>query len=260
MAKIKIDDEFRSLIPPISADELTQLEENLKQGGCRDPLVIWAGGNILLDGHNRLEICTRNGIDYEVTDVVLDGRDDAKIWIIRNQFGRRNLQPFQRVELIMKLKPLLEAKAKEQQRGGQGGVLLNQIPGEANVNVNKALAKEAGVSHDYVHKAGVIIKYADEETKEALRKGKKKITSEYARIKKEVPGAVKPWKVTRTPRKPDDDKKPKTNKPTQRQRDEFYDGAKAIYELTRVPWLQISVVELKSKAEQLWLAVQKYYG
>lgn len=54
---IKIDPEFKALIPPLDADERAQLEANIVADGCRDPLVLWC--DVLLDGHNRHEICTR---------------------------------------------------------------------------------------------------------------------------------------------------------------------------------------------------------
>jgi phage N-6-adenine-methyltransferase len=39
---IKIDAEFAALIPPLSAEERQQLEENIiEHGGARDPLVVW---------------------------------------------------------------------------------------------------------------------------------------------------------------------------------------------------------------------------
>ena len=53
---IVIDAEFAALIPPLSAEERQQLEENVvEHGGARDPLVVWAskGKLTLLDGHNR---------------------------------------------------------------------------------------------------------------------------------------------------------------------------------------------------------------
>ena len=36
-----IDPEFRDLIPPLSAQELENLEESLLREGCREPIVIW---------------------------------------------------------------------------------------------------------------------------------------------------------------------------------------------------------------------------
>ena len=37
---IRIDPEFESLIPPLTADEFKQLEENCVAEGIRDPLVV----------------------------------------------------------------------------------------------------------------------------------------------------------------------------------------------------------------------------
>ncbi len=90
---IQIDPEFKSLIPPLGASEREQLESNLLAEGCRDPLVVWKGRNILLDGHNRYEICTSEGIEFSTVSIDLPDRDAALDWIIRNQLGRRNLTP-----------------------------------------------------------------------------------------------------------------------------------------------------------------------
>ncbi|MGK7957387.1 MAG: hypothetical protein AB4063_19365, partial [Crocosphaera sp.] len=42
-------------------------------------------------GHNRYEICVKNGIDYELIEIELPTREDARLWIMRNQLGKRNL-------------------------------------------------------------------------------------------------------------------------------------------------------------------------
>jgi N6-adenosine-specific RNA methylase IME4 len=51
---------------------------------------------ILIDGHNRLEICTRLNLPYEVVEVAFEDRDAAALWIEENQVGRRNLSEDQR--------------------------------------------------------------------------------------------------------------------------------------------------------------------
>ncbi len=168
-SKVKVDREFQSLIPPLAPDEYKQLEANLIADGCRDPLVTWQG--VLLDGHNRLEICNRLSLEYQtVPKLTIENRADAKEWIITNQLGRRNLQPFQRAELALKLKPSIEAAAKEKQKESGGAV--PQKSAKAPIDTRKEVAKAAGVSHDTIRKAEHIIEHADEETKEALRTGK----------------------------------------------------------------------------------------
>jgi hypothetical protein len=106
-APLTIDPEFQALCPPLTADEYQQLEANLCAEGCRDPLIVWRHDDawFLLDGHNRLAICQKHGLPYEVddieamSDVELESRYDAMDWIINNQLGRRNLTPEQRSDL-----------------------------------------------------------------------------------------------------------------------------------------------------------------
>ena len=114
---IRIDKEFESLIPPLSDDEFKQLEENCVKEGIRDALVVWKvpnGDQILVDGHNRMKISAKHGgIPFQIKEMSFNLREDAIAWIIRNQFGRRNLSLFDRGELALKLKPILAKEAKE---------------------------------------------------------------------------------------------------------------------------------------------------
>ena len=91
----RIDPEFKKLIPALSAEEYMQLETNITEDGCRDPLTVWQEENLLLDGHNRFEICKRYGMEYELFFVSLADRQSAINWIINNQLGRRNVTPEQ---------------------------------------------------------------------------------------------------------------------------------------------------------------------
>jgi len=183
-----VDDEFKALIPPLTPEERSQLEKNLLQDGCIQPLVVWRKTGLLLDGHNRLEICHLHGIKYDTVGVALDGRDDAKAWIICNQFGRRNLAPYQRAELALALEPLIRAKAKEKQREtgktvgrGQGKVLAN-LP--KPIDTRKEVARAAGLGERTIANAKVIKERASEETKVALRRGETTINREFTAIKR----------------------------------------------------------------------------
>lgn len=157
-----IDQEFKDLIPPLSQDELLQLEENIKKDGCRDPLVVCDG--VLIDGHNRYSICKKLGIDFKTTRMFFESRDEIKIWIIRNQFGRRNLALFTRTTLALALEPLIAKKAKANLvasgelfgKGSQNSA--DPIPA---IETRKEIAKAANVSHDTVSKVKLINKAND---------------------------------------------------------------------------------------------------
>ena len=93
MQNIIIDKEFKNLLPALDKSVYAALEENLLQNGCRDSLVLWNG--ILIDGHNRYNICTEHSIPFNTVDKEFESRDEVLIWIITTQISRRNLTPEQ---------------------------------------------------------------------------------------------------------------------------------------------------------------------
>ena len=119
---ITIDKEFQSLIPPLSEDEYKQLEANCVADGIRDPLVVWKqedGTMVLLDGHNRMKISAEHGgIPFQIVEKHFRNRDEALVWIFRNQIGRRNLSAYDRSVLALKLKPKVAELAKKSQSSG----------------------------------------------------------------------------------------------------------------------------------------------
>lgn len=110
-----VDAEFRALIPPLSAEERAGLEAALLRDGCMDTLKVWRKGDddILLDGHNRAEICERHGIAYQVEPVLaVNSRDAAIRWMAEHQCHRRNLNEAQRSMLAALLAPLGNGQRK----------------------------------------------------------------------------------------------------------------------------------------------------
>src|SRR5437588_167259 len=57
---LKVKPEFQRLIPVQAKGELLAIDESIKQEGCRDPLLVWKGRNIVLDGHTRRELCMKH--------------------------------------------------------------------------------------------------------------------------------------------------------------------------------------------------------
>lgn len=180
---IKIDKEFQSLIPPLTADEFRQLEENILHDGIRDPLVVWPqenGDNILIDGHNRFEISAKHsGIQFKILSKEFKDRDEAKAWIIRNQFGRRNLSAYDRSVLALKLKPIIEEKAKEKEHIRKTTCQKS----DESYDTKKELASIAGVSHDTIHKVETIENSGNEYIKQAVQSGDISINQGYRDVK-----------------------------------------------------------------------------
>jgi ParB-like chromosome segregation protein Spo0J len=134
-----IDPEFKALIPPLQPAELEQLENSLRGRGCLDPIKVWQGTNIIIDGHNRYEICTRRGIEFKVTEIRLTDRDTVKNFMILNQLGRRNLSPD--VASLLRGK-LYNAAKKEQHRPEKRGQNEPVTP----MRTAETVAAQTGVS------------------------------------------------------------------------------------------------------------------
>ena len=141
-----IDPKFKALIPPLAPEELAQLEANILADGCRDPLVTWRG--ILIDGHNRFEICSRHGLEFQTVEREFSDREAVMNWMDANQLGRRNLQPQQAEFLRGRI--YNRRKKKEGWEKGRSRILDQNDP----VSTAEQVAAETGVSSATVKRNG----------------------------------------------------------------------------------------------------------
>lgn len=160
---IVVDKEFQSKIPPITQEEFHTLEANiLADGVIRDPLVVW--GNVLVDGHNRLRILQKHPeLQFFTCNVEFQNRDEAIAWICRNQLGRRNLTPENRMYLL--------GKQYEAEKKSHGGHMKdpNFIP--AGESTSERIARENNTSAKTVMRAAQYCKGIDmaEEVRPGIR-------------------------------------------------------------------------------------------
>lgn len=179
--EITVNPKFESLIPRLTDDEFKQLEENVLRDGIAEPLVVWNG--TLIDGHNRYKLAKKHGLDFKTREMAFDSENDAEIWIIKNQFGRRNLSKYDRSILALKLKPVIAERAKENMLATQNNDNASAYQkSEKQVNTTKEIAKLAGVSHDTIHKVEVIEAKGSDELKQKVRSGEKSINEAYISV------------------------------------------------------------------------------
>ena len=116
LSALKIDPEFQGKIPPLTFEELNQLEANiLRDGRIINPIIVWRG--LIVDGHNRYTIAKKHPeIPFTVHEKEFASRYEAIIWICKNQLGRRNLTPEQKKYLIGK-----QYEAEKMKLGGDHG-------------------------------------------------------------------------------------------------------------------------------------------
>lgn len=172
-----IDNEFKGLIPPLTDEEYKGLEESILKDGCRDALVLW--GEILVDGHNRYEICTRRNIPFKTVQMELSDRKSAIEWIILNQFGRRNLPKHERARLALRLKPVIAEKAKETQGNRNDLTFSKNLEKVESTYTDDKIAAVSGVSTETIRKVERIEEKAPEPVVQASRKGEVSVNTAY---------------------------------------------------------------------------------
>ena len=155
----KIDNELKNLIPPLTIEEKKQLKENLLKEGIRDALVLGEYLDsdelitVLIDGHNRLEIANNNGLLYDTKTISFDNYESVKEWMILHQFGRRNLNNYQRSILALELEKVFQEKAKDNlilsgENFGKGSEISpNPID---KIDTRKQLSKVANVGEQTI--------------------------------------------------------------------------------------------------------------
>lgn len=169
---IVIREVFKKLISPLSEEEYSLLEESICKEGCRDPLTLWE--NILIDGHNRYEICKKHDIPFETRKLAFKNEDEAKTWIITNQIARRNLIPLEKAELAIRLKALY----------------LDLVPGpstdsnesnksESESSIKEKVGKLCGVSRKTIDRVEKIKELATPEEIEKVRRGENTVKGLY---------------------------------------------------------------------------------
>lgn len=153
--ELKIDYEFQSKIPPLTADELFRLQESiLQEGRLINPIVVWNG--IIVDGHNRYKFVSQHPeIKYDIYEKHFDDRNDAIAWICKNQLGRRNLTPEQKKYLIGKQYEAEKSShgAKHFQGNQYSKVVNGQNDWSPQMTTRERIAKETNTSDSYVRRA-----------------------------------------------------------------------------------------------------------
>ncbi len=176
-SQIVVLDQLRDLIPPLTSDELKQLEQNVLKYGVKDPLTIWETTDItadighddvpvyvLVDGHNRHHIIQKHHLDFRINLARFASLDEVKEYMIDYQLGRRNLNPEQA--------SYLRGMRYNQQKAQRGS---NLRVGSPQQNVAETLATEYGVSSRTIKRDGEFaasLEKVDPDTKRDVLAGK----------------------------------------------------------------------------------------
>ena len=192
--ELKIKEEFKKLIPPLTAEEFKQLETNCIDEGIRDAIVTWQG--FIIDGHNRYKIATDWQLSFKTIEKAFESKYDVIDWMLVNQLGRRNLNETQKSKLRgdryenekMRGTTLNQYSAKGQNVPQQ--TTAERLANEYNVS-EKTIKRDAQFSRGLDLISKVAPEKHDEILSEKTDFTKQVVIEEFSKIEKEVEKQLK---------------------------------------------------------------------
>ena len=178
--------EMAGLLPPLTGEQLAALESDIIKNGCYSPVIV-NEDMVVIDGHNRQRLCQQHGLPYQMAVFSFESMLEAKQWALDTQKGRRNLDKWELGKIALRLKPDIEARARENMSAGGGdqksedaksGCANSQNP-ISPVNTTKELADAVGIGHQTMSRVMQIDEHAPPAVKEALDSGGLSINQGY---------------------------------------------------------------------------------
>ena len=182
---LKVKPEFQRLIPLQSRGEFLALNQSIEAEGCRDPLLIWKGHNVVLDGHTRRELCIGYKKKVKIRQVELADEKAATEFILQLQRQRRNL-----TREAMSYFRGVDYNAVKQLRGGNRRGRRSKGHFDPLKSTARQLAEKYGVSEKTIKRDGVfalviekiVAEHSDPEVKRKLLGADVKLTQGLAQL------------------------------------------------------------------------------
>ena len=164
ISEIVIDPEI-SQIFKIHDKVLLEIQEKIMKFGYdkSQPVVVWKGQNILVDGHTRLAAAKEAGLDEIPTvEKEFESREAAVLYTFERQVLRRNLTGPE----ILKAAQMIPDGRNEYGKG----------------RAAEQLAQRIGVSSTTIYQARAVLKEASEEDLQAIQDGDMSIKAAYNKV------------------------------------------------------------------------------
>jgi len=167
--KIIIDPEISGIFKP---DEkvIDEIYESIKKDEFHkeEPVALWAGYFILVDGHQRYYAAKKAGLDeIPYIEKNFESREDASFYTFERQVIRRNLTG---ADILTVAEMIPETRSKN----GEGRAAVE-------------LAKRIGIGGTAMYQAKAVLKEASEEDIQDIKDGKTSIKAVYKKTKNRQP-------------------------------------------------------------------------
>lgn len=161
---------FADLVPPMGADEFTDLVADMKANGFDERFPIYVIGNQIIDGRHRYKAAVEAGVTPKVVAWgLVSGQDDLASFVLRAA-RRRNLTTAQRATMAAEFEPHLREEAEKRMKSGKSDPVGKLPTGSRDHSKTTRVqaAKSAGVS-DKTARVAIKAKAEDPEVFEKMK-------------------------------------------------------------------------------------------
>jgi hypothetical protein len=152
--------------------------------------VLWKEHAVLLDGHNRYEICQELGKPFSVWEMEFADKDRAMLWVISNQLGRRNFSDIQfdnMVGMEYKLQKKIgrgggDRRSKEANQRSQNDTIDRPERTRDRIAQEHGISPQKVVRAAYLHNSLEKIREIDSESAKKLESGEIKASKKDIRV------------------------------------------------------------------------------
>jgi len=167
------------ILPVKPPKEVAQLRDNLIEYGYdpQNPILIWKGHDIIVDGNHRYDICCEEGIEPSFLEEEFASIDEVKIYILKHylQCEGRVKTPTQEATALLELKELvakISQDAKERKWTGKQVDLTAPGREGAKGETTEVLAEIAGTGKKTIERVLRVQKQGVPELNEMMKNGK----------------------------------------------------------------------------------------
>jgi len=177
------------ILPAKPQKEINQLRNDLIEYGYdpQNPILIWKGHDIIVDGNHRYDICSEEGIEPSFLEEEFESIDEVKLYIMKHylQCDGRKKDETTRAVVILQYKELVakisqDAKERQSIAGGdrkseeyQKSVGLHGAPAKSETGkASEILAEIAGTGRDTIKRVLRVQKQGVPELNEMMKNGK----------------------------------------------------------------------------------------
>jgi protein gp37 len=184
---IKTDPDLAGVFPIRPAD-LAAVTGSMRERGydAAEPLVLWRGQDLLVDGHTRLEAARTSGLAHVYADErEFADKREALLYAIRRQRDRRNMTGKELAGFAARAFEALDRVKPATFHGNQytgGGASPEAPPGKSA----EETATSIGVSRAQVERMRAVLGSENEEAKAKLLAGETTINGAYTAVKEQA--------------------------------------------------------------------------